>query len=37
MMEIFPNLGKDIGIQVEENQSSKLDEAKEIYSKTYYN
>ena len=37
MTENFPNLAKEIGLQVQEAQSSKRDEPKEAHTKTHYN
>lgn len=37
MAENSPNLWKEIDIQVQEKQSSKQDELKEICTKMYYN
>ena len=37
MKEIFPNLGKEIDMQVQEAQSPKQDGYKEIHSKTHHN
>ena len=32
----FPNLGKETHIQVQEKQSPKQDEDKQVHTKTYY-
>ena len=36
MAENFPNLEKEIGIQVQEAQSPKQGEPKEAHNKTHY-
>ena len=35
--ENFPNLGKETDIQVQEAESPKQDELKEVHNKTHYN
>ena len=37
MAENLPNLAKEMDIQVQEGESPKQDEPKEIHTKTYYN
>ena len=37
MAENFPSMGKKRDIQVQEGQSPKEDETKEVHTKTHYN